>query len=123
LGNGIYFFPWGVVCFLFLPAWRALFHFSPNGLGKVGMPAGGILFVIEQKESKNQFKRNCVSLKDLFLLFFVRGTSPHYLPAAARICVVLNSFFWVCTLEICFSKYRITILFALPQDTTTTDNP
>jgi len=110
-------------CFFLFASWRVLFHFSPNGLGKVGMPAGGVLFVFEQKEPKNQFKRNCVSLKDLFLSFFVRDPSTHFLPAAAGVSAVLSSVFLVCTLEICFSKHRITSLLALPQDTATTDNP
>ena len=69
------------------------------------MPAGGVLFVIEQKEPKNQFKRNGVSLKDLFLSLFVRGPDMRNFPAAAGICVVLSSVFWVCTLEICFSRH------------------
>ena len=69
------------------------------------MPAGGILFVIEQKESKNQLKRNCVSLEDLFLSLFVRGPSTRNLPAAAGVGVVLGSVFLVCTLEICFPKH------------------
>ena len=72
------------------------------------MPAGGILFVVEQKESKNQFKRNVVSLKNLFLLLFVIGPSTRILPAAAGGSVILNSVFLVCTLEICFPKHKTT---------------
>ena len=57
--------------FLFVFAIRRVFIlFLPNGLGKVGIPAGGVLFVNEQKEPKNQLKRNYVSLKDLFLFTF-----------------------------------------------------
>jgi len=89
----------------FLPAWRVFVLSSPTGMGGVGMPAGGVLFVVEQKEPKSQFKRNCVSLKDLFLSLFVCVPNARNLPAAARICAILRSVFWVCGLEICFSKH------------------
>ena len=36
-------------------------------------PAGGAFFLSRQKEPKTSLKRNCVSLKNLFLLLFVRG--------------------------------------------------
>ena len=69
------------------------------------MPAGGVLFVFEQKEPKNQFKRNEVSLKDLFLSLFVRSPSMRNLPAAAGGNAILRSVFGVCTFEICSSKH------------------
>jgi len=66
---------------------------------------GGILFVVEQKEPKNQCKRNCVSLENLFLSLFVRGLRTRYLPAAAGGDAIQRSVFWVCTLEICLPKH------------------